>query len=124
MDKQQIIDYIMHTPSNTNPAMLGQFLDEYGGGNNDFSTATITFSRDLNAREVQSFAVPNICHINNIETTADICYDLGSSATVILYKGQAVKEVFDKDPSYYTWIMQGDFTLNTKQELKKIKLMN
>ena len=40
------------------------------------------------------------------------------------YKGQAVKEVFDKDPSYYTWIMQGDFTLNTKQELKKIKLMN
>ena len=31
MDKQQIIDYIMHTPSNTNPAMLGQFLDEYSG---------------------------------------------------------------------------------------------
>ena len=31
MDKQQIIDYIMHTPSNTNPVILGQFLDEYGG---------------------------------------------------------------------------------------------
>ena len=35
MDKQQIIDYIMHTPSNTNPAMLGQFLDEYGGGSGE-----------------------------------------------------------------------------------------
>lgn len=35
MDKQQIIDYIMHTPSNTNPAMLGQFLDEYSGGSGE-----------------------------------------------------------------------------------------
>ena len=38
------------------------------------------------------------------------------------YKGQVVKEVFDKDPNYYIWIMQGDFTLNTKQEFKKIQL--
>lgn len=38
------------------------------------------------------------------------------------YKGQVVKEVFDKDPAYYTWIMQGDFALNTIQEFKKIKL--
>ena len=38
------------------------------------------------------------------------------------YRGQVVKEVFDKDPGYYTWIMQGDFTLNTKQVIKKIKL--
>ena len=35
MDKQQIIDYIMHTPSNTNPAILGQFLDEYSGGSGE-----------------------------------------------------------------------------------------
>ena len=35
MDRQQIIDYIMHTPSNTNPAMLGQFLDEYSGGSGE-----------------------------------------------------------------------------------------
>jgi len=39
------------------------------------------------------------------------------------YKGQSVKEVLAKDPSYYTWMMQGDFTLNTKQVLKKIKLL-
>ena len=38
------------------------------------------------------------------------------------YRGQVVKEVFDKDPGYYTWIMQSDFTLNTKQVIKKIKL--
>lgn len=38
------------------------------------------------------------------------------------YKGQPVLEVFKKDPGYYNWILQGDFALNTKQIIKKIKL--
>ena len=38
------------------------------------------------------------------------------------YKGQPVKEVLTKDPGYYTWMLQGDFPLQTKQVLKKIKL--
>ena len=31
------------------------------------------------------------------------------------YKGQPVEEVLRKDPGYYSWMLQGDFTLNTKQ---------
>ncbi|MBI5219659.1 MAG: 3'-5' exonuclease [Bacteroidia bacterium] len=38
------------------------------------------------------------------------------------YKGQPVEEVFRKDPSYYKWMMDGDFTLNTKQVITQIKL--
>lgn len=38
------------------------------------------------------------------------------------YKGKAVEEVLRKDPSYYSWMLQGDFTLNTKQMLTRIKL--
>ncbi len=38
------------------------------------------------------------------------------------YKGMSVKEVLQKDPGYYSWIMQGDFTLNTKNVLTKIRL--
>jgi DNA polymerase-3 subunit epsilon len=38
------------------------------------------------------------------------------------YKGQLVKEVLKSDPSYYAWIMNGDFTLNTKKVLTEIKL--
>lgn len=38
------------------------------------------------------------------------------------YKGRAVREVLSKDPGYYGWIMQGDFTLNTKQVLTKLRL--
>lgn len=38
------------------------------------------------------------------------------------YKGKAVEEVLRKDPGYYSWMLQGDFTLNTKQILTRIKL--
>lgn len=38
------------------------------------------------------------------------------------YKGMPVVEVLKKDPGYYGWIMQGDFTRNTKQVLTQIKL--
>ena len=38
------------------------------------------------------------------------------------YKGQPVKEVFRRDPGYYSWIMQGDFPLNTKQVVNRIKM--
>ncbi len=38
------------------------------------------------------------------------------------YKGMAVSEIFKKDPGYYSWILSGDFTLNTKHVLTKLKL--
>ncbi len=38
------------------------------------------------------------------------------------YKGMPVAEVFQRDPGYYGWILNGDFTLNTKDVLTKIKL--
>lgn len=38
------------------------------------------------------------------------------------YKGVSVKEVLQRDPGYYGWIMNGDFTLNTKNVLTKIRL--
>ncbi|MDR0430475.1 MAG: 3'-5' exonuclease [Tannerellaceae bacterium] len=38
------------------------------------------------------------------------------------YKGQLVTDVLQKDPSYYAWIMNGDFTLNTKKIFTEIKL--
>lgn len=38
------------------------------------------------------------------------------------YKGESVAEVLKKDVGYYGWIMNGDFTLNTKSVLTKIRL--
>ncbi|MCR4583438.1 MAG: 3'-5' exonuclease [Prevotella sp.] len=38
------------------------------------------------------------------------------------YKGVAVAEVLHRDPGYYSWILNGDFTYNTKQALTRIRL--
>lgn len=38
------------------------------------------------------------------------------------YKGLLAEEVLKKDPGYYGWIMQGDFTKNTKDCFTRIKL--
>ena len=38
------------------------------------------------------------------------------------YKGQAVKDVLRKDPAYKSWMLQGDFTMNTKQTLERLAL--
>ena len=38
------------------------------------------------------------------------------------YKGMPVDAVLDRDPGYSGWMMNGDFTLNTKQVLTRIKL--
>lgn len=38
------------------------------------------------------------------------------------YKGMSVSEVLKRDMGYYGWIMNGDFTLNTKNVLTKIRL--
>lgn len=36
------------------------------------------------------------------------------------HKGRAVIEVFRSEPSYYDWMMKGDFTLNTKNVITEI----
>lgn len=38
------------------------------------------------------------------------------------HKGKTVEEVLRTEPSYYAWIMNGDFTLDTKKVLTEIKL--
>ena len=37
------------------------------------------------------------------------------------HKGRLVEEVFRKEPSYYDWMMEGDFPLYTKQVITQIK---
>ena len=38
------------------------------------------------------------------------------------HKGKPVIDVLHIDPGYYSWILQGDFTYNTKQVLTRIRL--
>jgi DNA polymerase-3 subunit epsilon len=38
------------------------------------------------------------------------------------YKGQKVADVLKRDPGYYGWMLQGDFTLHTKKVITNVKL--
>ena len=38
------------------------------------------------------------------------------------HKGEPVAQVLRYDPGYYSWILGGDFTYNTKQVLTRIRL--
>ena len=38
------------------------------------------------------------------------------------YRGQSVEEVFRREPSYYAWMMEGDFPLYTKKVITEIRM--
>lgn len=60
----------------------------------------------------------------NIDFAGRFVYDESGKELISFgkYKGKAIKDVLSRDPGYYSWIMQGDFTLNTKQVLTKLRL--
>lgn len=73
---------------------MGKLADEYAAYNNnvDFSGRII---KDENGIEVFNFGK---------------------------HKGKSVSEVLKREPSFYAWIMDSEFPLNTKQVLTQIKL--
>ena len=60
----------------------------------------------------------------NIDFAGRFVYDESGKELINFgkYKGKAIKDVLSRDPGYYSRIMQGDFTLNTKQVLTKLRL--
>ena len=61
---------------------------------------------------------------NNVDLAGRIVYNEQGIETINFgkYRGRAVTEVLRRDPGYFNWIMQGDFTQNTKQTFMRIKL--
>ena len=63
-------------------------------------------------------------HTSNVDFAGRIVYNEQGVEVFNFgkYKGMPVVDVLRRDPGYYNWILQGDFTLNTKQVLTRIKL--
>ena len=61
---------------------------------------------------------------NNVDLAGRFVYDENHREIVNFgkHKGMFIKEVFQKDPGYYGWMMQGDFPQNTKQVLTRLRL--
>jgi DNA polymerase-3 subunit epsilon len=64
------------------------------------------------------------CFGNNVDFAGRMVYNDKGEEVINFgkYKGVLVAEVLQKDPGYYSWIMNGDFPLNTKKMLTEIKL--
>ncbi len=60
----------------------------------------------------------------NVDFAGRIVYDEKGTEVFNFgrYKGESVVSVFQRDPGYYAWMMNGDFPLNTKQVLTRIKV--
>ncbi len=60
---------------------------------------------------------------NNIDFAGRFVYAEDGTELVNFgkHKGKAVKDVLATDPGYYGWVMHGDFTMNTKQVLMKLR---
>jgi DNA polymerase-3 subunit epsilon len=63
-------------------------------------------------------------HNKQVDFAGRIIYDENDTEVFNFgkYKGQSVESVLDRDPAYYSWMMQGDFPLYTKKVLTTIKL--
>ncbi|MDR2286649.1 MAG: 3'-5' exonuclease [Prevotellaceae bacterium] len=61
---------------------------------------------------------------NNVDFAGRMIYNDKGEEVINFgkYKGKLVKDVLNRDPGYYSWIMQGEFTLDTKQKLTEIRL--
>ena len=61
---------------------------------------------------------------NNVDFAGRMIYNEEGKEVINFgkYKGKLVEEVLKTDPGYYSWIMNGDFPLNTKKILTEIKL--
>ncbi len=83
-------------------------LDRYA----DTLQNNVTFLADFSRRN------------RNVDLAGRIVYNDQGVETINFgkYRGRAVSEVLQRDPGYFSWIMQGDFTQNTKQTFMRIKL--
>ena len=61
---------------------------------------------------------------NNADFVGRIIYDEQGREVFNFgkYKGRLVEEVLKEDPAYYSWMMNGEFSLYTKKVLTEIKL--
>ena len=64
------------------------------------------------------------CYSNNVDFAGRMGYkDKGEEVINFgKYLGRLVTEILKSDPGYYSWIMNGDFPLNTKKMLTEIRL--
>lgn len=119
-----------HTPRTLTAAYkhyCGKELEGAHGANADTLATREVLLAQLRVHNDVPQTVDELEKYTTLNRTADLAgrlvYD--DNGEIIFnfgkYKGSVVKEVFDSDPSYYSWMMNGDFPAYTKQVISRIK---
>lgn len=66
------------------------------------------------------------CNNSNVDLAGRIVFNATKQEVFNFgkHKGRPLDEVFKAEPSYYDWMMKGDFPLQTKQVITSIRLRN
>ncbi len=74
--------------------------------------------------DIEALASQYSAFNNNLDLAGRIILDENGTELFNFgkHKGKPVREVLQREPSFYAWIMDGDFPLNTKQVLTKIRV--
>lgn len=59
----------------------------------------------------------------NVDYAGRLAYDENGEAIITFgkHKGKTAREVYKTEPSYFAWISNGDFTLDTKAQFEKLR---
>lgn len=116
MDKQRIIDYIMETPGNTNPAILSQMIDEISGGENN-NMFIIKITKNDNNKQVSNKTWAEIIDALNQEKMVYYIYDWNDEYNDIDYGFINSSSYYgDNDEMLYTVSLSSGTTLYTDSE--------
>ncbi|MFH1001584.1 MAG: exonuclease domain-containing protein [Bacteroidota bacterium] len=103
----------------TYEVLLAQ-LDKYKGVEFKDKEGNVSFPivNDVNA-------LADFSQVNNaVDLIGFIIYNEDGKEIINFgkHKGKLVSEIFKTEPSYYDWMMKGDFPLSTKRVITKLKL--
>lgn len=91
MDKQTIIDYVMQSPQNSNPAVLGSLLDQYASSNAPSGTLDITANGTY---DVSEYAEVEVSTKYPNDTINGIVSNFSSaSLNIVYYDGTSLGEI-------------------------------
>lgn len=117
MDKNDIINYVMHTPHNTNRAvlnsMLNQLIEGGGSGSSDFSTAEVTINVNLPEGETVETIEASI-GFGSLDQlgiyTGTTVADANNKISIIMYKGSGYIESIHVLTSESNYTFYSNFT--------------
>jgi DNA polymerase-3 subunit epsilon len=137
MSKRKMVDVqrIFHLMEKRNLAAAYQFycgkelIDSHSAMADTDATFEV-FMAQLKKYEELGKDVDQVCsvignpHENIIDIVGRIIRDEKGCEVINFgkYKGQKVVDVLKRDPGYYGWMMNGDFTSYTKKKLTEIRL--